>query len=149
MEPGEMHDYSFCTDIVGRLCEVISGQSLEEFVTQRLLEPLGMEDTHFKLPRSKQSRVATIYACHDTTPAQRRQGHPDNVMKPFVEYGAVAKGIMSAGGGVLSYLEPGMWSTAQDYARFCLMIMDGGVTPGGTRILQASTCKSLWTDSLA
>merc|ERR1711972_653629 len=56
---------------------------------------------------------------------------------------------MSPGGGILSYHDAGMYGTAKDYVRFCQMILDGGVTPDGVRLLRASTVRKCWQDSLA
>eukprot|EP00419_Tripos_fusus_P071370 CAMPEP_0172894902 /NCGR_PEP_ID=MMETSP1075-20121228/151919_1 /TAXON_ID=2916 /ORGANISM="Ceratium fusus, Strain PA161109" /LENGTH=178 /DNA_ID=CAMNT_0013750019 /DNA_START=44 /DNA_END=580 /DNA_ORIENTATION=+ len=55
---------------------------------------------------------------------------------------------MSGGGGILSYRDCGLWSTANDYARFCQMLLDRGIGPTGRRVLKASTVRSLWQDSL-
>ena len=59
---GSCYTYSFCTDFLGRVCEKVSGKSLEAFMKKALLDPLGMRDTHFVVPvactlaRSKSSR---------------------------------------------------------------------------------------------
>jgi len=145
-EPGGKHEYSFCTDIIGRICEVVSGQPLDQFVHDVLLKPLQMEDTYFVVPRCKSRRIAALYQCQNLS---RPKGCRKHCMKRFVDAGPCAKGIKSAGGGILSYEEPGMWSTARDYARFCQMILNGGVAPGGRRVLRAATVRMLWEDSLA
>eukprot|EP00928_Gymnodinium_smaydae_P045505 TRINITY_DN30331_c0_g1_i1.p1 TRINITY_DN30331_c0_g1~~TRINITY_DN30331_c0_g1_i1.p1 ORF type:complete len:454 (-),score=69.74 TRINITY_DN30331_c0_g1_i1:65-1426(-) len=147
-EPGEVYEYSFCTDVIGRVCEVVSGQSLEQFVRERLLDPLDMKDTHFNLPARKRSRVAALYKCEQSSAAKRRKGqlytpvlwdHPDS-----------APSISSSGGGILSYKDPGMWGTAQDYARFCQMLLSGGRAPGtGRQVLKPSTVQACWRDGLA
>src|SRR5688500_13330442 len=60
-QPGEKFTYGFNTDIVGYLVEIFSGMSLDNFLRQRLFEPLGMKDTYFYLPSSKYSRLVTLY----------------------------------------------------------------------------------------
>lgn len=154
-EPGAVYDYSFCTDFVGRLCEVVSGMSLEAFVKKSILKPLGMKDTHFVLPTHKRGRVAALYKLEEVRPpAKRRRGA---AAAPAQRFRAVewdhpdsAPGITSSGGGVLSYKDPGLWGTARDYARFCQLLIDGGLAPGsGRRILKASTARACWTDGLA
>ena len=60
--PGEAWEYGPATNVVGRLVEVISGQSLDEFFHQRIFEPLDMRDTHFYLPTGKLDRFAALYA---------------------------------------------------------------------------------------
>ncbi|CAE8632346.1 unnamed protein product [Polarella glacialis] len=64
LQPGRKHEYSLCTDLLGRICEAVSGQSLDRFVRDRLLRPLGMRDTHFQLPACKRQRAAVLYECH-------------------------------------------------------------------------------------
>merc|ERR1712110_1305822 len=49
-EPGGLHYYSLCIDVLGRICEVVSGKKLDQFMTESLLKPLGMLDTHFVVP---------------------------------------------------------------------------------------------------
>jgi CubicO group peptidase (beta-lactamase class C family) len=60
-EPGERWEYGAGTDVVGRLVEMISGQSLDQFITERILAPLQMVDTHFCLPEGKLPRFAVLY----------------------------------------------------------------------------------------
>lgn len=147
-EPGTVYEYSFCTDVLGRICEVASGQSLEQFVRDRLLDPLGMKDTHFKLPEHKRRRVAALYQCKAVSAAKRGRGQP---YKPVLwDHPDSAPGICSSGGGMLSYKDHGMWGTARDYARFCQMLLDGGRAPGtGRQVLRAATVRSCWNDGLA
>ena len=60
-QPGSQWQYSVATDVVGRLVEVISGQSLDQFLKQRMFDPLGMEDTRFFLDREDAQRLAAQY----------------------------------------------------------------------------------------
>lgn len=146
-EPGTQYEYSFCTDFVGHLCEVISGESLEAFVKRRLLQPLGMKDTGFSVPKAKKSRVALLYECKDAPASQRRRGKMPYVPKPYTHPDSTP--IKSAGGGILSYMDAGMWGTARDYVRFCQMLLAGGVAPhGGPRILKPASFKAIWRDGL-
>merc|ERR1719265_2024371 len=144
-EPGSRYEYSFCTDFMGRVCEVVSGQCLDEFVAAKVLKPLGMNDTHFVVPPSKHHRMAVLYQCQESK--------KKNPLRPYVptawDHPDSAPGIFSAGGGVLTYKDAGMWGTARDYAKFGQMLLDGGVAQNGTRVLKASTVRQLWTDGLA
>lgn len=106
-----------------------------------------MKDTHFAVPSQKLKRVALLYNSREKSGSHphgstlysiRRWTHPES-----------APGIMSPGGGILSYHDAGMYSTARDYSRFCQMILDGGVATSGRRLLRASTVQELWHDSLA
>ncbi len=60
-QPGTKWHYSVSTDVLGRVVEVASGQSLDTFFTERIFEPLGMEDTAFYVPAEKMHRFATNY----------------------------------------------------------------------------------------
>jgi len=144
--PGTRYNYSFATDVLGRVCEVASGETLDKFVSRSLLTPLGMKDTHFIVPAKKRHRIAVLY---DAKRIKQRTGTKGARYKLKAWSGPRAAGILSAGGGILSYSDPGMWSTARDYAHFCQMILNNGVAPNGKRILRDSTAKSLWKDALA
>lgn len=60
-QPGEKFTYGLNTDVLGRLVEVLSGMSLDDFLRRRIFEPLQMQDTYFHLPDSKRSRLVTVY----------------------------------------------------------------------------------------
>jgi CubicO group peptidase (beta-lactamase class C family) len=60
-QPGTAFVYGYNTDILGAVIEVASGQTLDAFVRERILEPLDMRDTHFYLPPAKRARLATVY----------------------------------------------------------------------------------------
>lgn len=121
-QPGEAYVYGYSTDILGCVVERASGLSLETYLRTKILEPLGMRDTHFFLPKSQRERLATVYASGADGQAIRApegakgQGHyVDGPRKSF-----------SGGAGLLS--------TARDYARFLEMIRSDG-TLDGRRIL--------------
>ncbi|CAJ1409204.1 unnamed protein product, partial [Effrenium voratum] len=138
-EPGARYAYSFCTDFVGRVCEVVSGQRLDKFLETILLKPLQMRDTHFVVPAKKRKRQATLYDCQPVDGS--------TCMPKVWEHPERADGIMSAGGGILSYHDAGIWSTAADYAKFCQMLLTG-LSPSGKQILEPGFLKSLWRDGL-
>ena len=126
--PGEKYVYGFNTDILGVVIEKASGKSLDEFVTSKILVPLGMKDTHFYLPQNKTNRLATVYSAFADKPLERA---PDP--GAMVGQGAYVNGprkSFSGGAGLLS--------TASDYAKFLQMMLNKG-TLNGTRILAAST----------
>jgi CubicO group peptidase (beta-lactamase class C family) len=117
-QPGEAYVYGYNTDILGCVVERASGQSLERFLQARILDPLGMKDTHFFLPAQKRERLAVVYGSDANGKAVRApegskgQGH--YVEGPRVNF--------SGGAGLLS--------TAQDYARFLEMIRNDGEWKG-------------------
>ena len=125
--PGERFVYGLGIDVLGAVIEVVSGQPLDEFLQDYLLDPLGMKDTHFFVPPEKSNRLAVVYGGSadglirlTTQGHYRGQGHYiDGPRKTF-------------GGGA------GLVSTAHDYARFLQMILNGGELDG-QRVLSPTT----------
>jgi putative heme-binding domain-containing protein len=132
-QPGTAWEYGLSTDVLGRVIEVISGQTLEEFLHDRLLRPLAMDDTSFVVPVSKRERLAALYA---TGPDQtiRRVG-PDRVEAGALIYSATyptaEDSVYQSGGAGLS-------STIGDYARFLQMLLNRGELDG-VRVLEPDT----------
>ena len=113
--PGEEFNYSRSTDILGRIIEVASGQSLGAFLAERILTPLGMAETGFSTAEANANRLAEPF------PADPWTG--DKVAL----FNMLEQPVMESGGG-------GLVSTTMDYARFCLMLRNGG-TLDGNRII--------------
>jgi CubicO group peptidase (beta-lactamase class C family) len=137
-QPGERWVYGYATDILGALVERVSGQPLDEFLRARLLAPLGMTDTRFYLDESQSSRLAVVYSAKEAGGLERA---PDP--GGMVGQGAYLKGpkkSFSGGAGLLS--------TANDYARFLQMMLNGGELDG-KRILSRKTVELMTTDHLA
>jgi CubicO group peptidase (beta-lactamase class C family) len=128
-QPGTTWDYSHSTDVLGRLVEVISRQSLYQFEKERLLDPMGMHDTSFYVTdKVKQSRIAEPF------PDDRSIGVDAEFNDP-----RVAQAAESGGGGMVG--------TAMDYARFCQMLLNGG-TLDGKRVLGPKTVAYMTSDHL-
>lgn len=123
--PGKMWDYSRATCVVGRLVEVLSGQTLADYFQEHIFEPLGMVDTHFFLPEEKLPRFAVAY-----TPGEDKKIQP---VEPDTResFWLSKPGIYYMGSG-------GLVSTALDYFRFADMLMNGGKS-GKVRILSRKT----------
>ncbi len=135
--PGEKFVYGYNTDILGAIIEKVSGKSLDEFITSRILTPLGMKDTHFYLPQNKTNRLATVYSAYVDKPLERS---PDP--GAMVGQGAYVNGprkSFSGGAGLLS--------TASDYAKFLQMMLNKG-TLNGNRILSPSTVELMTVSHL-
>ncbi|MBC7362825.1 MAG: beta-lactamase family protein [Candidatus Aminicenantes bacterium] len=130
-QPGEKFVYGYNTDILGYLVEVVSGMNLAEFVEKRITGPLGMKDTYFFLPESKVSRLTPAYGADENGQIKMTED-PDR--SPYV-YGP--KKCYSGGAGLLS--------TAEDYARFLLMLQNGGEL-GGVRILSPKSVELMTAD---
>jgi CubicO group peptidase (beta-lactamase class C family) len=129
--PGERYIYGYNTDILGYLVECISGLSLADFLEQRITGPLGMTDTHFFLPESKQNRLTVVYSLDEKGVLKAAEDPRDvfYVQGPRVCY---------AGGA-------GLLSTAEDYARFLLMLQQGGEL-GGARLLSPKSVELMTAD---
>jgi CubicO group peptidase (beta-lactamase class C family) len=134
--PGEQWIYGYNTDILGALIEAVSGQPLDEFVRTRILEPLGMEDTHFYLPLDKRDRLATVYSA--TNDGLDRAPDPGQM----VGQGAYIDGPRTSFSG-----GAGLLSTVTDYARFLQMTLNGGELEG-TRLLSRKTVELMTTNHL-
>ncbi|HEX7318163.1 MAG TPA: serine hydrolase domain-containing protein [Pyrinomonadaceae bacterium] len=136
-QPGEKWVYGYSTDILGALVERVSGQPLDEFLRGRIFEPLGMKDTHFYLPESKADRFAVVYSAKESGGLERA-AEPGGM----VGQGAYLKGprkSFSGGAGLLS--------TANDYARFLSMLLNGGELDG-KRLLSRKSVELMTVDHL-
>ena len=111
---------------LGRLIEVCSGKSYEDFLAERLFEPLGMKDTYFFLPAEKQSRLAVLYTLDASGKLMRGTLLPELAVK-----------IPTPEGGALT--------TAGDMARFYQMLMNKG-TLNGKRILSVAAVDAMTTN---
>ena len=128
-QPGTTWDYSYGIDVIGRLVEVISGQSLYQFEKANILNPLGMADTGFGVPDAgRQDRIAEPYADDRNFGVNANFSDPRHPVR------------FESGGG-------GMVSTAHDYARFLQMMLNGG-TLDGVRILGPQTVRMMTTDQM-
>jgi CubicO group peptidase (beta-lactamase class C family) len=128
-QPGSEWNYGVSTDVLGRLVEVVSGQSLGEFFEQRIFSPLGMRDTSFGLREGDDpDSLARLYAAVPEEP-----GGPATGYAPLDTMGAAAlrtPAFLSGGGGLVS--------TAGDYLRFVELLRRGGAYDGG-RLLGSRT----------
>lgn len=127
--PGSTWDYSYSTDVLGRVLEVATGQSLYSLLRARLLDPLGMRDTMFYVTDApRQARVA----------------------EPFADDRVIGAGVVVNDPRVLQKFESGgggMVSTATDYSRFLQMMLNGG-TLDGRRYLSPKTIEYMTSDHL-
>ncbi len=123
-QPGEKFVYGYNTDILGYLVERVSGMSLADFFTNRITAPLGMTDTHFFLPESKLDRFTTVYGVEE-------KGGLRLVEDARESFYVKGPRMCYAGGA-------GLLSTAEDYARFLQMLLNGGELQGA-RILSPKT----------
>ena len=103
-QPGERWEYSLATDVLGRLVEVVSGQSLGEFFQARICGPLGMGDTAFWVPEPKRARLTALYGGTDfMNPLQPGLVRMDAAPYPGAYTSPASR--QSGGGGLVSTLD--------------------------------------------
>ena len=134
-QPGSRWTYSVAVDVQGYLVEVLSGQPFDEFLQERIFDPLGMVDTGFHVPAEDHGRFAQVYGYDEAgtlvaPPAPDASEGP----RPFLDPAT----FFSGGGGLVS--------TTMDYMRFCQMLLNGGELDG-VRILSPTTVDMMRTQS--
>jgi CubicO group peptidase (beta-lactamase class C family) len=109
-EPGTEWNYSVATDVLGRVVEILAGESLERVFQQRIFRPLGMADTGFWVGKEDAHRLAALYTPAPGTGRLLRSALGDRALQP--------PDCLSGGGGLIS--------SAWDYFRFAEMLRRGG-----------------------
>ncbi|WP_182900687.1 serine hydrolase [Microbispora sp. H10830] len=132
-QPGERWQYHISSDLLGVLVARVTGQSFEEFLRERIFDPLGMTDTGFHVPSDKIDRLPALYA-------------PDPRTGEFLVWDEAEGGRWSeppafqGGGG-------GLTSTVDDYHAYFRMLLNGGVHKG-KRILSRPAVELMTTNRL-
>ena len=126
-QPGAAFEYGMSNDVIGRIVEVRSGLDLNRFILERIASPLGMRDTAFLLDAEQTARLAQ---------AQSAPGAPPLI----IGYNPAKPPKWFSGGG-------GLLSTAEDYARFCQMLLNGGELDG-VRVLSRKSVELMTADHL-
>lgn len=134
--PGEAWEYGPATDVVGRLVEVISGMTLDEYLRKKIFEPLKMTDTHFYLPASKLDRFAATYQPDEKNGNKIKLAEAPTLESRWVKQ---PHNYFSGAGGLVS--------TAADYVRFHQMTLQGGELDGA-RILGRKTVELMTTNHI-
>jgi CubicO group peptidase (beta-lactamase class C family) len=132
-QPGDSYTYGINTDVLGTLIERVSGKRFGVFLEERIFGPLGMKDTGFDVAPEKMGRVARTY-----------QHGPNG---RFVEAEPLVNTWPEAGRGIESG-GAGIFSTADDYARFAQMLLNGG-TLDGRRVLGRKTVELMTSNHMA
>ncbi len=131
-QPGDGWYYSFSIDVLGRIAEIVSGQSLGEAMNERIFEPLGMTETSFRVSEAQKPRFATNYFLTKTGDYIVED---NSQTSPFLN-----DNEFESGGG-------GLVSTLPDYAKFAQMMLDGGIYMGH-RVLNEATVKTMMSDQM-
>lgn len=137
LQPNSAFYYGLSTDVLGYVIEIASGKSLDEYVTEKVLKPLGMENTYFFIPAEKASRLAVMYA---ETKGGRLERLPLISQGYQVNFPITGARTYFSGGSGLS-------STVEDYAKFCQMILNQG-TFGGKQILTPESVELMSTNQI-
>lgn len=132
-QPGTRFHYGVSTDVLGALVEAVSGQTLGEFFSTRIFQPLQMNDTFFQVPAEKLPRFGTN---HTFNP---RSGQLEVSDRP-ADSNFVNRQTFESGGG-------GLLSTAEDYMRFSQMVLNGGELDG-ERIIGKKTLEYMTQNHL-
>lgn len=132
--PGTQWEYSVASDVLGRVVEVVSGESFGAFLSRRIFQPLGMNDTDFWVPPAKQERLCALYVGADLLDPSRPGLHRVDG-KPYP--GAyLHKPPRESGGG-------GLVSTLDDTVRLIRSLM-----PGGPTLLKQATLDRMFSNRL-
>ena len=129
-QPGERYLYSHATDVLGFIAGRVAGKPFRDLLMERLLLPLGMEDTDFWCPPDKRNRLARLYS---HSPA-------DDRLMPVDAPEPDAPPAFAGGGG-------GLTSTLDDYLKFARMLLGGGEVDG-VRLLKPETVSNMRTDRM-
>jgi CubicO group peptidase (beta-lactamase class C family) len=117
-DPGARWTYGESTRVLGTLVEEVSGQALDEFLSERIFVPLGMSDTFYTVPAPKAGRVVTVH--RTTADGLVESPNPAEITAPV-------------------YGDGGLHSTAADYAKFIQLFLNDGRAPNGMRLLSEAT----------
>ena len=129
--PGEQFTYGYSTDLLGRLIEIWSNKTLDEYIRESVLKPLKMDDTYFVVSADKQHRFAS---CH-TLKAGKLTVLDKSTSSPYRQ----GFKFLSGGGGLTS--------TANDFAKFCQFLLDEG-RAHGVQVLKPDTVRLMFQDQL-
>ncbi|MEB2782585.1 serine hydrolase domain-containing protein [Algoriphagus sp. C2-6-M1] len=133
-EPGSKYTYSEGLDVLGYFIEVISGMPFDQFLQTRIFDPMGMSNTGFYLNEAQEAKLVTIHRKVDN----QWESFPVTFYDP--DYPKTGAKTFFSGGAGLS-------STAEDYAKFLQMYLNGGAY-SGTRFLSPTTIKAIMSNQV-
>ena len=144
-EPGQRWHYSVSIDVLGRLIEVVSKQPLDQFFRERIFKPLQMNDTGFSVPSDKRERFAQLYkpaGLESSREAFLEEEYSKQIeVLEWEDIGGYGDDVTHFSGG------GGLVSTAEDYWRFCQMMLNGGQL-NGHRLLSRKSVELMTSDHL-
>lgn len=122
-DPGESWQYGASTRVLGHVVEAISGQTIDAFLASRILQPLGMRDTGYRVPTEKYSRVVAV-----------NQRGADGRFTEQPRPATIPATVQGDGG---------LYGTAADYGLFLRMLLNRGAL-GSTRILSDRAARTMF-----
>lgn len=137
-QPGEKFTYGLNMDVLGYVIEQVSGMPFNDFLQQKIFDPLRMRDTYFYIPADKQSRLAKVYQTDTAGNTVVFHSSDSSGLNEF--YPTVAHGTYYSGGA-------GLCTTAYDYAVFLQMLANNGIY-GRTRILSPAAVRLMTSDQV-
>ena len=132
-QPGSAWTYGMSIDVLGRLLEVVSGQTLDVFLAERLFDPLQMVDTGFRVPAADVGRLTTQYWATSAGGFYVPEPPAD-----WIDVDGPRQFLMGGGG---------LASTVDDYAHFCQMMLAGGIL-NGSRVLGRKAIETMTTSQM-
>ena len=133
-QPGTQWEYSPSTgfDTLGRIVEILSGMTLDQFFKTRVFDPLGMKDTFFMVPAGRRAELAVPYLRNETGLVRPPASAPAMGVEPTAQYFSGAGGLTGS---------------AADYFRFSQMLLNGGQLDGA-RLLGRKTVELMTADAI-
>ncbi len=135
-QPGARFSYGLSTNVIGRLVELISKQSLDVYLTEHIFKPLKMSDTYFYLPKDKQKRLVKLYSKFGKDSLMELAVNEANVNYPLIEKHT----YFSAIGGLVS--------TTHDYLKFLNCLLNDGKYANEKKLINKSILEIFWTNQL-
>ena len=137
-QPGAAWYYSYSIDVLGRIAEIVTEQSLGEIMQDRIFGPLGMDETAFYVKPELHDRFVTNYVLKKDGSFERIKGDANNSL--FNTNAYLTQNAFQSGGG-------GLVSTLDDYAKFAQMMLDGGIYKGH-RVLDEAIVNEMMSDHM-
>lgn len=136
-DPGEMWMYGLNTDVLGRVVEVVSGQTLAAYIKENISAPLGIENLDFFLNKEQAGNLVDVYIPNSEGKIQYLQPQEPAYHPDYPKHGA--KSYFSGGSGLNG--------TARDYYLFCQAMLNDGQL-GDVKIISPETAQSMHVDQL-
>lgn len=149
-QPGERFRYGNAVDVLGRVVEGASQQTLGDYLAARIFRPLGMRDTAFQVNAGDTGRLSAAYFAKSAAPADQRilkAADTASLASSGLALAEDSRASLFARPRAIAFGGAGLVSTAADYQRFLGMMLDGGMA-GATRIVSAAAVAEMTRNQL-